>query len=129
MSCQQKNKRALVFLSHGSRKSEANIQGAKICQQITQDLKNHYGYIESAYLELASPGFEESLLDCYEKGYRKIDCYLYFLALGNHVGRDIPAMVERFNATYPDCQVRVLGYLGQATGVATLVGSHIEQLI
>ena len=112
---------ALIVLAHGSRRLEANQEIVDLAHQVKTLEKNEYAIVEHAYLEIAEP----TLLQCIDivimKGVSNITVLPYFLNSGNHVKRDIPAMIETAIQAYPDCQFHVSSFIGMYTEMPELV--------
>lgn len=113
--------KALIIVAHGSRKDSSNKEVMELGEKVKSLLGDHYTYVMTAFLEFASPSLEESILSCIEKGVNEVVILPYFLASGNHVTRDIPEVVAKIQASYPDIKMILKEHIGSASGMVTLL--------
>lgn len=113
--------KALIIVAHGSRKASSNEEVMALGEKVESLLSEHYAYVMTAFLEFARPSLEESMLSCVEKGTSEIVIMPYFLASGNHVTRDIPELVEKIQASYPEVKMVLKEHIGSASGMVTLL--------
>lgn len=113
--------KALIIVAHGSRKDSSNNEVMELGEKVKSLLGDHYTYVMTAFLEFATPTLEESILSCVEKGVHEVVILPYFLASGNHVTRDIPEVVEKIQASYPDIKMILKEHIGSASGMVTLL--------
>lgn len=113
----------LIIVAHGSRKESSNAEvmtlGAKIKPLVTPP----YDAVKIAFLEFAQPSLEESILASIKEGVSDLVILPYFLASGNHVTRDIPAVVQEMKAHYPEVNIELKEHLGSAQGMVALLSS------
>ena len=83
--------------------------------------KNEYDLIEHAYLEIAEPGLPECIDQVIKNGAKNITVFPYFLNSGNHVKRDIPAIIEKAVSKYPDCNFNISAFIGMHADMPQLV--------
>jgi sirohydrochlorin ferrochelatase len=113
--------KALIIVAHGSRKDASNKEVMALGEKVESLLCEHYAYVMTAFLEFTSPSLEESIISCIEKDANKIIILPYFLASGNHVTRDIPEVVAKIQASYPNTKMVLKEHIGSASGVAALL--------
>lgn len=89
----------LVF-AHGSSVESAN----EAVRAVTAQLARLGGYerIETAFLEGGQPDLAGGVGRLLERGARRIVVLPYFLTLGLHLQRDLPALIEQARASFPD---------------------------
>lgn len=91
---------ALVVIDHGSRRAEANELLEDVARRVAS--RGRYLCVEAAHMELAEPTLAMAVDRCVEAGALRIIVVPYFLAMGRHMTRDIPALVEECQARHPD---------------------------
>ena len=116
---------ALIIVAHGSRKESSNSEVMLLGEKVNSLVAAQYDVVKTGFLEFAEPSLEESIIACVEAGVRHIVILPYFLASGNHVTRDIPAVVEQMKIMHPKVKIELKEHLGSAAGMATLLSSII----
>jgi sirohydrochlorin cobaltochelatase len=116
--------KALIVVAHGSRRHEAN----EALRALAEELAGHLPEtrVRHAYLELAEPSLEQALEAAAQAGATEVTIHPFFLSLGTHTARDIPAAIERAKAGHPAIQFRQTDPLGQHPGIVQLVLAQIE---
>lgn len=100
MSTVKPSESALVVIDHGSRRSEANELLEDVARRV--GARRVYLCVEAAHMELAEPTLAMAVDNCVQAGARRIVVVPYFLAMGRHMTRDIPALVEECQAKHPE---------------------------
>jgi len=113
--------KALIIVAHGSRKDASNKEVMALGEKVESFLGEHYAYVMTAFLEFTTPSLEESIHSCIEKDANEIIILPYFLASGNHVTRDIPEVVAKIKASYPNTKMVLKEHIGSASGIAALL--------
>lgn len=95
---------AILYVGHGSRSREG-------CEQAVSFIKkcmiNHTAEIqEYGFLELASPTIEEAFERCITRGASHIKVIPLLLLTAGHAKKDIPEVLSKMKARYPDVEVR-----------------------
>lgn len=114
---------ALIIVAHGSRKESSNAEVMALGAKVQPLVGTQYDVVKTAFLEFAEPSLEESITASVKEGVRHIVILPYFLASGNHVTRDIPAVVEQMQVTYPEVKIELKEHLGSAEGMVSLLSS------
>jgi sirohydrochlorin ferrochelatase len=63
--------------------------------------------VEAAFLELGEPDLGGAVARLAARGVRQIVVIPYFLTLGLHLERDLPALVARLIAAHPGVEIQV----------------------
>jgi len=113
--------KALIIVAHGSRKASSNEEVRVLGEKVKSLQDPHYGYVETAFLEFATPSLEESMFSCVGYGATEIVILPYFLAPGNHVTRDIPKVVQKVQVSHPKVKMVLKEHIGSASGMVTLL--------
>ena len=114
---------ALIIVAHGSRKESSNAEVMALGAKVQPLVGTQYDVVKTAFLEFAEPSLEESITASVKEGVRHIVILPYFLASGNHVTHDIPAVVEQMQVTYPEVKIELKEHLGSAEGMVSLLSS------
>ncbi|MCO4845119.1 MAG: CbiX/SirB N-terminal domain-containing protein [Sulfurovum sp.] len=114
---------ALIIIAHGSRKESSNAEVMALGVKVNPLVDAQYDIVKTAFLEFAEPSLEVSITTCIEEGVTHIVILPYFLASGNHVTRDIPAVVEQMEIMYPEVKIELKEHLGSAKGMISLLSS------
>jgi sirohydrochlorin ferrochelatase len=94
----------IVIFAHGSSVPSANEAVKMVADAAAA--AGSFAHVETAFLE-AKPDLAEAVARLAESGVRKILVVPYFLTLGIHLQRDLPAIVEQLAQTYPNVEIRV----------------------
>jgi sirohydrochlorin ferrochelatase len=112
---------ALIILAHGSRRKESNIEIKELAEKVRILAEDEYDLINYAYLEVVEPDLIQSIDNTIKSGAKSITVHPYFLNSGNHVTRDIPAMIETVKEKYPYCKFKVSSCIGMSDEMPALI--------
>ncbi len=93
---------AVLLIAHGSPVPAANADLHQVVAAVKA--RGSYEIVEPAFLEGATPSIPEGIDRCVELGADSVLIMPYFLLLGKHVVRDLPAFVEEARERHPDVQ-------------------------
>jgi sirohydrochlorin ferrochelatase len=88
----------IVVFAHGSRIESANQAVRAVAAELAR--AGGFDHVEAAFLELGRPDLEGAVALLAARGLRRIVIIPYFLTLGIHLERDLPAIVDRIAQTY-----------------------------
>jgi len=117
---------ALIFLAHGSRREKSNQEVIDLVDSIRPQLGARFDRIDAAFLELVQPSLPDAIDDALRQGAQLVTIFPYFLNSGNHVDKDIPAIVYQFKERYPDRAFAVTDHFGKTEGVWEII---VKQLL
>ena len=109
---------ALILLSHGSRRSESNAEMQSLASQIRALPQNSFIHVACAFQQFAAPSIEQTFEDLVAKGVTHFVVFPLFLAAGSHVLEDVPEIMQKLQARYPDVHITVKPHLGRTDGLA-----------
>jgi sirohydrochlorin ferrochelatase len=98
-------KSGFVIFAHGSRIESANEGVREIAAAFAR--AGSYPQVEAAFLELGQPDLADAVARLASEGVRHIVVIPYFLTLGIHLERDLPALVAKLMASHPGIEIRV----------------------
>ncbi len=81
---------------------------------------------EVAFLELAHPDLPEAAKALIGEGIDAITVVPYFLTLGIHLQRDLPAIVNRIEAAHPGILIKVTAPLDGHPGLASVLADRAK---
>lgn len=113
--------KALLLIAHGSRRAQSNDEVRTTANKLRAQCGQQYPIVECGFLELAEPSIPEGIRLCAEQGAQAIIVLPYFLNSGTHVVDDIPNIVNRCKADYPEVDIRIAGHLGASNMMMDLL--------
>jgi sirohydrochlorin ferrochelatase len=117
----------IVFFAHGSSVESANDAVRKVAAEAAR-LAGVERY-ETAFLELASPTLEQAVEALTASGVKQITVVPYFLTLGIHLQRDLPALVSRIASAHPGIQIDVTPPLDGHPGMASVLADRVRNAL
>lgn len=109
---------ALIVLGHGSRNPVAREQFLALVAQLRAARPEP---VYAASMELAPPTLDEAVADAVAAGATEIVVQPCFLFDGNHIRRDIPAMLARSLEEHPDVSFRCGRPIGSDRRIAEIL--------
>lgn len=95
----------LVIFAHGSSIESANEPVREAARQVGRAQGSTL--VEAAFLELAVPGLAEAVDALVRRGAKRIVVIPYFLTLGVHLQRDLPAIAAGIAARHQNVPIEV----------------------
>ncbi len=114
-------KKALIVVSHGSRREASNEEVRQLGQQLSTHQENSFEDVSAAFLELAEPSIPDGIMAAIERGAEEVTVLPFFLSAGRHVTQDIPAEVDKARRQKPDAVIRIAPYIGRAPEMTEIV--------
>jgi sirohydrochlorin ferrochelatase len=116
----------LVVFAHGSSIASANAA----VEEVARSAADAGGFlVQVGFLDPVHPTLDEAVARLVEQGVTRVLIVPYFLTLGLHLQRDLPAIVERIANRYPAVEIRVTPPLdGHAALVRILLDRSAEAL-
>jgi len=94
----------IVIFAHGSSVPSANAAVRGVADAAASAGK--FEHVEAAFLE-AKPDLAEAVARLADAGIRRILVVPYFLTLGIHLQRDLPAIVEQLSRAHENVEILV----------------------
>jgi sirohydrochlorin ferrochelatase len=110
---------ALLLIAHGSRRAEANADLEHLAEEVRR--RGAYGFVRTAFLELAEPGIAAGGEACVRNGAEEVILLPYFLSPGVHVTEDLAAARAELAARFPDVTFLLAPPLGRHPLLAEIV--------
>lgn len=105
--------KALLLIAHGSRKASSNQEVAELASKLAQH-SSPFEHIAHGFLELTTPKVPDAIAQLVATGATEVTILPYFLAAGMHVTEDLPELLAKAQARYPDVRFTLLEHLGAA---------------
>jgi sirohydrochlorin ferrochelatase len=118
---------AVILFAHGSVVEEAN-QGVRDLARRIQET-GPYPYVRASFLGPGQPELGPVIAEALEAGFHRIVVIPYFLMLGIHLRRDLPALVTALKQRHPNVEIQVGRSLEDHPEMASLVLSRIREVI
>jgi sirohydrochlorin cobaltochelatase len=116
---------ALLFVAHGTPHMEDNAPVVQVMRAVQQQAGFAHGMV--GYLECNAPDIPAAFARLAGAGARRIDVLPYFLHLGRHVRKDLPALFAEARARYPAIDIRIAGHLGEDPLLAEVAAARIME--
>ena len=113
--------KSLLLVAHGSRRSESNEEIAQVAVALKTKIQSQYALTSHAFLELAQPSIPEEIDFLIGQGATEITILPYFLSAGRHVHEDVPGIVRSKQEQYPNVQIIIAPYVGEANEMVELL--------
>lgn len=112
---------ALLIVAHGSRRPESNDEIRTLASKAAERAGETYGFVGSAFLELAEPSIPDGIQQCIDQGAVAVTIMPFFLSAGRHVVNDVPELVREKQQEHPHIQIRMAPYLGVSSLMPDLI--------
>jgi sirohydrochlorin ferrochelatase len=117
----------IIFFAHGSSVESAN----EAVRKVAADAARQAGIprYEVAFLELGTPTLDHAAETLIASGIDNITVVPYFLTLGIHLQRDLPAIVSRIAAAHSGIKITVTPPLDGHPGLAEVLADRARTAI
>ncbi len=112
-----------LLVAHGSRNARTAADHAALCNAVAA----HAGgaTVLPAFLEISEPSIGDAIDHAVADGASEVVVLPLFVHVGNHVERDIPAIVDEARARHPGTAIDLRPHVGAATGFVDLVAAQL----
>ncbi len=110
--------KGIIVIGHGSRSKEAQAQFMNTVDMVRRKVDHP---VEGCFMELAEPGFEETVDKIVAEGATEIVVYPLFLFAGIHIKEDVPQLIEEKLTRLQGVTMKMLKPLGDREEIADLV--------
>lgn len=95
----------IILFAHGSRIEAANESVRIAAAELAR--AGSFPHVEAAFLELGQPDLPGAAARLAERGVQSILVVPYFLTLGTHMERDLPALVREISKAHNNLEISV----------------------
>jgi sirohydrochlorin ferrochelatase len=117
----------ILLFAHGSVVEEANRSVHELARQV-QALGRH-AYVRAAFLDVAQPSLEEAIAEAVGAGMRRVIVLPFFLTMGIHLRRDLPARIAPLEQKHPELDIEVGESLEGHPLMAEIILSRIQSVL
>ena len=121
----QEERKAILYICHGSRVKEAREQAVSFVHQLME--KKLAPVQEIAFLELAAPSVSEAFQRCVDQGASTVVVIPILLLTAAHAKEDIPLELEKQQSRFPHVEVRYGHPIGVNEKIVDLLLERIEE--
>jgi len=113
----------VILLAHGSKAESWKQPFELLLQRLQRD--GNYGNLSLAYMEFTGPTLEEKFEEARADSVEKIAVLPLFIAVGTHIGRDVPRRIAAYQSRYPDIEIELLPALGEDAEFIEILAAYI----
>jgi sirohydrochlorin ferrochelatase len=113
----------IVIFAHGSSIESANDAVRAVAAEAAR--LGEFANYEVAFLD-CPPRLDDAIRRLTERSVARIVVVPYFLTLGLHLQRDLPAIVERLKTEHPGVQIEVTAPLDGHEALAKIVADRVR---
>jgi len=113
----------VILLAHGSKAESWKQPFELLLQRLQRD--GNYGNLSLAYMEFTGPTLEEKFEEARADSVEKITVLPLFIAVGTHIGRDVPRRIAAYQSRYPDIEIELLPALGEDAEFIEILAAYI----
>jgi sirohydrochlorin ferrochelatase len=95
----------IIVFAHGSRVEAANQAVRETAGELAR--AGGFPHVEAAFLELGEPNLEAAVARLAALGVGRIVVVPYFLTLGIHLERDLPALIQSISKNFTNLEIAV----------------------
>ncbi|MEO8345086.1 MAG: CbiX/SirB N-terminal domain-containing protein [Betaproteobacteria bacterium] len=112
----------LILFAHGARDPRWAEPFERLRERVGRSVANTNVLL--AYLEIMVPDLPTAAAALFAAGCREIVVVPIFLGQGGHVRQDLPVLLKRAAAAYPDCKFRMSGAAGEDDAILDALGVY-----
>ena len=109
-----------ILFAHGSRDPQWRIPFEDILKKM-QALSS--APTSLAFLECMTPTLEQAIDEMVETGLKQITVIPVFLAVGSHVRKDLPILLETSRSAHPALSIQATEAIGEQTEIQQAIAS------
>lgn len=115
---------ALLIMAHGSPDPAANQPIQAIAERIRHD--GRYGAVAVSFLDLNQPSIPAAIGGLVAQGIRRIVAVPFFLQLGGHVARDLPAIVDAARLRHGAASILLAEHLAYDRLLLSVIADRVQ---
>ncbi|HPU39825.1 MAG TPA: CbiX/SirB N-terminal domain-containing protein, partial [Microthrixaceae bacterium] len=116
--------RITILVAHGSRNARTAADHAALCNLVSAAADGTA--VLPAFLEISEPSIGDAIDEAAAAGAAHVMVVPLFVHVGNHVERDIPAIVAEARTRHPHVEVVLAAHIGAAPGFAELIATLLD---
>ncbi|WP_027718529.1 sirohydrochlorin chelatase [Desulfovirgula thermocuniculi] len=120
-------KRGVILLCHGSRLPETRRTLERLQEMIGEG--KGFAAVKGAFLQFGQPDLPAALAQMSQLGLEQVVVVPLFLVDGVHVKKDIPEILNRERARYPQMEIIMAGHIGAHRKLAEIILERIQEVV
>jgi sirohydrochlorin ferrochelatase len=117
----------IILFAHGSPVEEANRGVEELAEKVAA--AGPYRYIRAAFLDGVQPNLLSAVGQAAEAGVERLIVIPYFLTVGLHLRRDLPALVAAAREKHPSLQITVGQSLEGHPLMPSIILGRVEEVL
>lgn len=117
----------IVLFAHGSSVASANDAVREVAAAVARS--TGFELLETAFLDPVRPSLDQAVESLVRKGAARIIVVPYFLTLGLHLQRDLPAILSRLESIHKNVEISVTPPLDGHPALATIVEQRVREAL
>ncbi len=117
----------LLIMAHGSPDPGANQPIQAIAERIRHDRR--YAAVAVSFLDLNQPSIPAVIGSLVGQGIRRIIAVPFFLQLGGHVAKDLPAIIDAAQLRHPAATIRLAEHLAYDRLLISVIADRAQGII
>lgn len=117
----------ILLFAHGSPVEEANQGVRELGRKIAA--AGPYGYVRAAFLGGGQPDLSSGVREATRAGLHRLIIIPYFLTLGLHLRRDLPALVAAAKAEHPQLEIIVGESLEGHPAMPSIILGRVQETL
>lgn len=119
--------KALIIVAHGSRNQASNDEIIAMVKDVHAVPDHAFDLVTHAFIQFTTPLVDTVIDGLVTKGATDIVVFPYFIGAGNHVTKDIPALIDAAREKYKTIGFTLLPHLGSSDKMKHLILTEVAQ--
>jgi sirohydrochlorin ferrochelatase len=116
---------AVVIFAHGSSVEEANQSVHGLARKVQET--GPFAYVRAAFLEPFEPSLDSAMDEVIRAGFHRVVVIPYFLTLGLHMQRDLPALLGAQRKKHPRVEILAADSLDGHPLMASIIAGRVRE--
>ncbi len=116
----------LIVFAHGSTVESANDGVRRLAAELAK--RGGFELVDTAFLDCAPPDLREAVGSLAAQGADRIVIVPFFLTLGIHMRRDLPALLEQLKSTHAGVKMSVAAPLEGHPALIDIMLARVEEV-
>ncbi len=121
-----KQSTGIILFAHGSRDPNWRLPFEAILDHFQ---KSHAQPAALAFLECMQPSLSEAIDKMIDSGIHEIRVVPVFLAVGSHVRKDLPILLEQARARHPQLSITATAAIGEQPAIQAAIAEFALSVI
>ena len=112
-----------LLVAHGSRNARTAADHTALCNSVAEATGGRT--VLPAFLEISEPSIGDAIDHAVAEGATDVTVVPLFVHVGNHIERDIPAIVAEARGRHPGTSIDLRPHIGAAPGFVALIADDL----